>query len=159
MRKSVTIPCLFPRRSLTPYHRRIESLNASSCHAYSISERNAKVKPLRNIYIISRNQYSHKFCVFSKLKWNRYSSSSSSSGASFSRFFLRTCMTIRVPIAMTIPPAKRMICSVGMADSAFSFDSEFCSVVAGACVRSVESAVFCASLSWAAPVRCQTGWV
>ena len=44
MRKSVTIPCLFPRRSLTPYHRRIESLNASSCHTYSIAEKCQKVK-------------------------------------------------------------------------------------------------------------------
>ena len=50
-------------------------------------------------------------------------------------------MTISVPIAMTIPPAKRMICSVGMPDSAFLVDSEFCSVVAGAYVRSVKSAV------------------
>ena len=48
-------------------------------------------------------------------------------------------MTISVPIAMTIPPAKRMICSVGMPDTAFSFDSGFCSVVAGACVWSLES--------------------
>lgn len=50
-------------------------------------------------------------------------------------------MTISVPIAMTIPPAKRMICSVGMPDTAFSFGSGFCSVVAGACVWAVEFAV------------------
>lgn len=61
MRKSVTIPCLFPRRSLTPYHRRIESLNASSCHAYSIAEKCRKVKVYRRF----RAEFYEKYRKFS----------------------------------------------------------------------------------------------
>ena len=61
MRKSVTIPCLFPRRSLTPYHRRIESLNASSCHAYSIAEKCRKVK----VYQRFRAEFCEKYRNFS----------------------------------------------------------------------------------------------
>lgn len=61
MRKSVTIPCLFPRRSLTPYHRRIESLNASSCHVYSIAEKCRKV----NVYRRFRAEFYEKYRKFS----------------------------------------------------------------------------------------------
>ena len=63
VRKSVTIPCLFPRRSLTPYHRRIESLNASSCHAYSIAEKCRKVKVYQRFHAEFCEKY-RKFSAF-----------------------------------------------------------------------------------------------
>ena len=118
---TVTISCSSPgRRSLTPYHRRIESLNANSCYAYSIAEKCRKVKVYQRCPNFAKN--TANFPCFSL--------SDSVGGIWFLVFLVirRLIFTLfpenlhddqPVLIAMTIPPAKRMICSVGMPDAAF----------------------------------------
>lgn len=56
MRESVTIPYLFTGLSLTPHYRRIESLNASPCHAYSVAHQSLFVKSFGNIHGIFTNK-------------------------------------------------------------------------------------------------------